>query len=243
MFDPEAARPLPGAVEVLHDLARELAVVVAVSGRSGSFLADRLELAAHRSPLRAVGLHGLEEALPDGSVRPRAGVASWRPAVEAARDELLAALPSGVRVEDKGYGITVHWRSVTASGAELEAIAAGATEVVQAVAARHGLVPRPGKASVELVLPLGIDKGTVVREQCGGLETAAFLGDDAGDLLAFRALEDLRATSGLRTLKVAVAGDEVPQSLVEAADLVLDGPGAAVGFLVALDARLRRSSF
>ena len=63
---------------------------------------------------------------------------------------------------------------------------------------------------MELVLPLGIDKGSVVRELCDGLARAAFLGDDAGDLLAFRALDELGTTSGLRTLKVAVTGDERP---------------------------------
>ena len=42
-------------------------------------------------------------------------------------------------------------------------------------------------------------------------------------------------------LKVAVTGAEVPHGLLEAADLVLDGPGAAVGFLVALAGRLRPS--
>ena len=94
---------------------------------------------------------------------------------------------------------------------------------------------------MELALPLGIDKGTVVTELCGTLERAAFLGDDAGDMFAFRALDELRATSGLRTVKVAVAGADAPRALVEAADLVLDGPGAAVGFLVALAARLHPS--
>ncbi len=218
-----------------------MAVVAAVSGRSGAFLAERLELVSYRSPLRAIGLHGLEEAFPDGSVRPVATAAEWRPVVEAVRDELAAAVPSGVRVEDKGFGVTVHWRSLRASGAELDAIAARATEVTETIAAEHGLVPRPGKASVELVLPLGIDKGTVVKELCAGLETAAFLGDDASDLPAFGALDELEVTSGTHVLKVAVAGVEAPRQLIESADLVLDGPRAALALLLALCERLSSS--
>jgi len=241
VVDPQAARPLPGALGALHDIARELAVVVAISGRSAAFLADRLEIERYRSPLRAIGLNGLEECFPDGTLQRRAGVAAWRPVIETVRDQILATVPSGVRVDDKGYGITVHWRSLSASGAELEAVAAQVTEAVRTIAAEHGLVPRPGKASVELTLPLGIDKGTVVTELCAGLERAVYLGDDAGDLLAFDALDRLRTTSGLRTLKVAVTGVEVPHGMLEAADLVLDGPGAAVGFLVALAGRLRPS--
>jgi len=238
VVDPQAARALPGALEALHSLSRELAVVAAVSGRSAEFLADRLELASHGSALRAIGLHGLEERFADGTVRRRAEVSAWRPTIEAARDELVAALPSGVRVEDKGYGITAHWRSIDASGPELEAIAARSTQVIRAVATEHGLLPRSGKASIELALPLGVDKGTVVTELCGNLDTACYIGDDAGDLFAFHALDELAATSGLRVLKLTVAGDEVPPEMLEQADLVFDGPRAAVGFLVELARRL-----
>jgi trehalose 6-phosphate phosphatase len=169
----------------------------------------------------------------------RPGVAGWRPVIEEARDQLLAGVPDGVRVEDKRYGVTVHWRSIPLSGGELEASAARAKELAAAVAAEHGLVARPGKSSVELALPLGIDKGTVVRELCGGLERAGFLGDDAGDLLAFHALDELRSEAGLRTLKVAVAGAEAPPALLAEADLVFDGPAGAADFLEQLAARVR----
>src|ERR1019366_8239907 len=113
--------------------------------------------------------------------------------------------------------VTVHWRSVEASGPELESIAARATAVVLRVGAELDLVPRSGKASVELALPLGIDKGTVVTELCRGLEVAAFLGDDSGDVLAFLALDRLRDSSGLRPLKIAVDSTEAPRQLIEEA--------------------------
>jgi trehalose-phosphatase len=230
---------LPGALRALHDLSRELAVVAAISGRSATFLASRLEVATHPSPIRAIGLHGLEEWRPDGTVELRPGVSAWRPAIEAARNELQSAVPKGVKVEDKGYGVTVHWRSVEASGPELESIAARATAVVLRVGAELDLVPRSGKASVELALPLGIDKGTVVTELCRGLEVAAFLGDDSGDVLAFLALDRLRDSSGLRPLKIAVDSAEAPRELIEEADLVLEGPPAAASFLEKLALRLR----
>jgi trehalose 6-phosphate phosphatase len=214
-----------------------MAVVAAVSARSAVFLASRLELGANSSPLRAIGLSGLEESFPDGTVKLRPGVSAWRPVVEAVSDQLLAAVPSGVRVEDKGYGLTVHWRSLSASGTELAAIAARTTEVVEAIGAEHGLLPWPGKSSVELALPLGIDKGSVVTELCGGLEAVAYLGDDIGDLVAFHALDRLRETSGRSTVKIAVTGAEVPPELLEEADLVLDGPSAASAFLEALAQR------
>jgi trehalose-phosphatase len=222
----------------LHTLARKLAVVAAISGRPAAFLADRLELARYRSPLRAFGLHGLEEAFANGTVRLRPGVSDWQPVIATVRDQLRRNLPASVEVEDKSYGVTAHWRSMLASKANLDAVTAQVTEVARHLAAEHGLVPMPGKASVELALPLGIDKGTVVTELCGTNERAGFIGDDTSDLAAFRALDELASSSGLRTVKVAVAGSDVPRALLETADLVLDGPGAAVGFLEALAARV-----
>jgi trehalose 6-phosphate phosphatase len=238
--DPEEARAAPGAVGALHELSREMALVAAISGRPAGFLAERLEMARYRSPLRAIGLHGLEEWSPDGTVGVRAEAVSWRPTIEAVHALLLAAIPAGVRVEDKGYGITVHWRSLGATGAELAAIAARTTGVVRAVGAEHGLVARSGKASVELAVPLGVDKGSVVSELCRELERACYLGDDLGDLLAFRALDRLGSTTGLVGLKVAVTGAEAPRDLLAEADLVLEGPGAASGFLLALAGRIHQ---
>ena len=182
----------------------------------------------------AIGLHGLEEWSPEGTVTLREGVSSWRPVIEKIYGRLVDAVPIGVRVEDKGYGITAHWRSVTASAAELEAIRTQATGIVTMIGTEYGLEARPGKASVELALPLGIDKGSVLTELSRGLEAAAYLGDDLGDLRAFRALDVLVATFGLRGVKIAVNGDEAPGQLLKEADLVLDGPNAAALFLEAL---------
>lgn len=215
-------------------------MVAVVSGRSAAFLADRLELDRYSSPLRAIGLHGLEEWTPDGALKLRPGVSAWRPVIETVGVALRAALPQGVRVEDKGYGITVHWRSVTTSGAELAALAAAATDTVQRIGVADGLLARLGKASVELAPPLGIDKGVVVKELCDGLEAAGYMGDDLGDLLGFQALEQLRNSSVLAAVKVAVSGEEAPRQLLEEADLVLEDPSAAGRFLEALAESVRR---
>lgn len=240
MTEPAAARALPEALRALHDLARKMAVVAAISGRPAGFLADRLELATYRSPLRAFGLHGLEEWSEGGLIKLSSGVSSWRPTIEAVRDRLLDAVPSPARVEDKGYGITVHWRSAAASGAELDSFAERTSHLVGAIGGEAGLVPQLGKASVELALPLGVDKGTIVTQLCDGLRTACYLGDDLGDLVAFRALDRLHETSGLVRLKMAVTGAEMPEELGKEADIVLDGPAAAAKFLSSLAGRLRR---
>lgn len=240
VVDPSFARPLPGAVSSLHTIARELRVAAVISGRPASFLAKQLELSRWRSPLRAIGLHGLEECLPDGTVMTAAGAQKWRPVIEIASKQIQARLPEGAKLEDKGYGITVHWRLAKEKHpADLGEIVARSRELALDVAARHGLIAHPGKESVELTLPLGIDKGTVISELCTGLGSAGYLGDDSGDLAAFKALDELASSCGLRAVKIAVSSAEAPAELIEQADLVMDEPRAAVGFLAALTDRLR----
>jgi trehalose 6-phosphate phosphatase len=153
----------------------------------------------------------------------------------------MAAAPPAIEVEDKQFGVTLHWRNAPdpAAAAEL------ATELAKALAVPRGLRTRLGKSSVELVPPAGVDKGAVVRrrlETCAA-RRAAFLGDDVSDLLGFAAIDDVVA--GTRTavapvsgLKIAVAGDDVPSELIERADLVLDTPEQAVRLLAELAQRL-----
>ena len=90
----------------------------------------------------------------------------------------------------------------------------------------------PGRASLELRPPVDLSKAQVVarRAKEEDLNAAMFVGDDTGDLPAFRALEDLRA-QGLRTVKVVARSDESPQALLDAADVVVDGPRGTVALL------------
>jgi trehalose 6-phosphate phosphatase len=245
---PERARPLPGAARSLRRLASHLAVVGIVSGRPVEFLVDRLELEAllpppaispgggssglHAYGLHAYGLHGLEHWSGSGTIEIEPAVLAWRDPVASARDGArLAALP-GVEVEDKVYGVTVHWRNAP----DPAVVEARAAMLAGELAAAHGLLARPGKASVELVPPVGVDKGTVMRRWGGDgrILRIGYLGDDVSDLLAFDALDSLAAEGGPRSLKVAITGPDAPPALLESADLVLGSPAAAVELLARL---------
>ena len=63
-----------------------------------------------------------------------------------------------------------------------------------------------------------------------GLRAALYAGDDLADLEAFTALDRL-AGEGLAALKVAVQGEETPDELLAAADLVTEGPEGLVDLL------------
>ena len=60
------------------------------------------------------------------------------------------------------------------------------------------------------------------------LEGALYAGDDFADLDAFAALD--RLSTGV-SIKVAVSGPETPEGLIEAADMVVEGPRALVPLL------------
>ena len=220
--DPDAARPLPGAPEVLRRLAVAFGRVAVVSGRPGAFLAEHLGLGAGgpTTALRVVGLYGLETVGADGTVAAAPEAEPWRAVVAEAADRAQASAPAGARVERKGLSVTLHWREVPAAEG-------WATSTVQILAAELGLVAHPARKSVELRPPVEVDKGTVVAGLAEGFGVATYLGDDVGDLPAFAALDGL-ARSGVRTARVAVASSEAPPSLLAAADVVLDGPEAVM---------------
>jgi trehalose 6-phosphate phosphatase len=77
----------------------------------------------------------------------------------------------------------------------------------------------------ELRPAVGFDKGDAVRRVVTevGAEAVVMAGDDRGDLVAFRAVEEL-AASGLAGLRVAVRSAESPPELLALADHVVDGP-------------------
>ncbi len=159
--------------------------------------------------LRLLGLYGLEGTSPG-------------PGAPVVRDvELAAAIVPEAWVEDKGVSVAVHYRQapdpVGARGTLLAAL--------RGVASARGLDVVEGKMVIELLPPDRPLKGGAVERLAEELDLAAvlFAGDDVADLDAFDALDQLER-EGLVTVRVAVRGEETPQALVEAADLVVDGP-------------------
>jgi trehalose 6-phosphate phosphatase len=227
--DADAAVPLSSAPAVLGRLAARFGVVAVVSGRPASFLAERL--AGAGSAVRLFGLYGLERVEAGRVVRDPA-VEPWLdPVAQVAAAARAQLRDLGVRVEDKGAAVTVHWRQAPEAGPAVATFA-------RAWGQRTGLALQSGRMALEFRPPLGIDKGSVVERLARGLSAACFAGDDAGDLAAFAALDRL-AKEGTRGVRVAVADEEVPDALVDAADVVVAGPAAALALFDALAASAR----
>jgi trehalose 6-phosphate phosphatase len=227
--DPADAQAPDRAADLLTRLAVGYRVVAVVSGRSVSFLSDRLFPTgqgggnattgrADRLPaVQLVGLHGLEWSGGNGEVVAVPGAERWRSVISDVAGRLSARVPPGVEVEVKGLAVTIHWRRAPQSAAQVAGL-------VSATSAACGLRTHPGRMSVELRPPLEFDKGTAIRQLVAGCSAACFFGDDVGDLPAFAALADLGAEEGMATTSVAVVDGESAPAVVQAADVVLSGP-------------------
>jgi len=201
---PIVARPELSAVPdetraVLVRLAERYRLVACVSGRAG----DDARRLVGVPGIRVVGNHGLELA-------PEAEALAHR--IAAFRDEV------GIPVEDKGLSLSYHYREAPdpmSAEAELLAVAARAEAA--------GLVPRWGRKVLEIRPPVEADKGTAVRALLAesGARRGLYAGDDATDLDAFAGL---RAAGLDHAVCIAVASDEGPDSLTNAADLTVGSP-------------------
>jgi len=194
---PEDAYPPPETRDELRRLVERYALVAVVSGRSGEDVSARLGVAG----VEVVGSHGLE--LDSLAERWRAQIRDFASDVAWPDDD----------TELKGLAVSFHYRSredERAAVRELEAVAERARD--------EGLVARFGRKVLEVLPPVGSNKGTAVRSllERDGLRRALVAGDDTTDLDSFRAVEELE-----HKLRVAVQAAESPTELAAEAELVV----------------------
>jgi trehalose-phosphatase len=195
---PEDAVAPPETRAELERLVGRYALVAVVSGRTGADVRSRLGV----DGVVCVGSHGLE-------AEPQAD--RWRRTLAAFAAD--APWPEN-EIELKGLAVAFHFRDQPderEAVRRLDAIADSARE--------EGLVARYGRKVLEVLPPVGSNKGTAVRQMLEerGLRRALAAGDDTTDLDSFAALDGLDTA-----VRVAVASAEGPPALVEAADIVVD---------------------
>lgn len=232
--DPRLAEVHPDVPDTLVALASVVRTVAIVTGRPArqALALGRLDevgaaIANQGRNLIVLGQYGNERWTSTErrviSPRPPAGLARFLTELPALLRQADAA---DAFVENKGLAVAVHTRRLPEPADALQRLA----PPLAALAARHGLAVEPGRLVVEVRSP-GMDKGLAVRRLAEESGAGAFLfaGDDLGDLVAFAAVDELRA-EGLATLLVCSASAE-ESALRDRADVVVEGPAGTVALM------------
>lgn len=197
-----------------------------VSGR-------QLETLRRRAPVRGAifyaGLHGLEIAGPGvGFQHP--GLEAGRATIEALRQAMSAEVVglTGVGIENKIFGFTVHWRR---AGGEARDRARAAFERLIVPLEESGEVyVQPGFDHADVIPNVRWNKGAAVRWIVDRVAAATgrpvwpmFVGDDLTDEHAFEAIGDdgvtvvvgVRPSSARHRLADPVAVEQLLQALAD----------------------------
>jgi trehalose 6-phosphate phosphatase len=233
---PITSEPADAAVpektrQVLRRLAERYALVGCLSGRRALDARRVVGL----DELAYAGNHGFELLLPgEDQVRPDPSLDGS----EADAPRFVASLDRsglervGIRTEEKGPIVALHWR-----GAPNEGAAESLAEEIASEAERQGLVPHRGRKVLEIRPDVALNKGIAVAALIPArrLDAALYGGDDRTDLDAFAALRTLAEHGELQTaVCIAVASDESPPEVSRAADLTVAGPDGFVQVLESL---------
>lgn len=179
---PQDVGPTPRRTALIKALSERLDHRLAVV--TGRQIADADRILDSACAVVA-GVHGLTIRCPDETI----SAAADAPAIQAALIEARAFAVDrpGVIVEDKGQGLTLHYRQAPERAVETVAFGRG-------LAASSGLRGQPGDMVYEIRQD-GADKGTAVRWLMSLAPFAGFrpifVGDDLTDEDGFRAVQAL----------------------------------------------------
>ena len=231
--DPSAAGVPEGTRSLLRALAKRYALVGCLSGRRALDARRVVGL----DELAYSGNHGFELLLP-GDTEPRPDPSLEGHEADAPRfvggldrEELER---TGIRIEDKGAIVALHWR-----GAENEGAAESLAHEIASEAEWQGLAPHQGRKVLEIRPDVAINKGIAVAALIPArpVNAALYAGDDRTDLDAFAALRTLHDDDVLSAIAcVGIASEESPSEVTAGADLTVPGPEGFVTVLEALAA-------
>ena len=206
-----------------REIADRFAVAAVVSGRRATVAREIVGL----EKLTYIGNHGFELLLAERAPRRAPRRSSARTAAAAARfaGELDAAEldAAGLRVEDKGPIVALHWR-----GAADEAGAEALAERIAAEAEAAGLVLHRGRKVLELRPPRRgrqghRDRVAAARHRRDGRALRRRRPHRPRRLLGARSARRHRGACG-HAVRIGVASAEGPAEIARRADLVVDGP-------------------
>jgi trehalose 6-phosphate phosphatase len=231
VLDPGDAAVPARTRELLRSLAERYALVGCLSGRRALDARRIVGL----DQLAYSGNHGFELLLPgEDEVRPDPSLDGHEGDAPRFVDGLDRSELErvGIRTEDKGAIVGLHWR-----GAENEGAAESLAHEIASEAEWQGLVPHHGRKVLEIRPNVAVNKGIAVAALIPArpVNGALYGGDDRTDVDAFIALRTLGDDGQLKaTACIAVASEESPPEVSEEADVTVPGPEGFVEVLETL---------
>ena len=215
----------PPTLPQLTQLASRLDLLAVISGRKAGALREIINIPG----IKYIGHYGMEwwengQAVLHPDVT--ASLADMRSV--AAELETLRSI-DGVIIQDKWASISVHYNTVQQPSTAKQQI----LDFLEKSPHIKNLRLMDEKTNIGIVPRLDIDKGTAVTRliQLHHLRGAIYLGDDIGDLPAFRAVRVGREKQGFMGLAVLVTGGETSHSLLDEVDFTLRGVPETETFL------------
>jgi trehalose 6-phosphate phosphatase len=216
---PQEARVSPAFREHLAVLTGKLELVAAISGRPVLEVREMVGIEG----MVYIGNHGLER-WQNGMVEFADGVQGYPAKVVAVKEELgnLLAI-EGLNYENKGVALAIHYRLCP----DRERARQKILEILKTSVLANQFRTLEGKMVVELRPPMGVNKGTAVKDlvEKYQLRGGIFMGDDTGDIDAFRVMHQKGFSS------LCVTADETPDDVSREADFSVNGVSDVARFL------------
>jgi len=242
--DPESAHIHPDAGEVLVEFAGQVRAVAVITGRPArqALALGGLEEVGNAigetgRELFVLGQYGNERWTSTDrrviSPKPPRGLATFTSELPRL---LRRADAVGAWVEEKGLAVAVHTRRLDDPDAAYERLLPILTEAAKG----HEMDVEPGRSVIE-IRAHGMHKGAAIHRLVDELavKAVAFVGDDLGDIEAFKAVDELRE-QGYPGLLVC-STPEAENPLADRADVVVDGPDGVLDLLRELTADIKHA--
>jgi trehalose 6-phosphate phosphatase len=207
----------PRVLPLLSALVSQVALLAVVSGRKAEALKNIVDIAG----IKYIGNYGMEHWENDQAVlhpNVTASLCSMR-AVAAELESLRAV--EGMIIQDKWATISVHYHMTPRPETAKQQI----LDLLEKSPHIKNLRLMDEKTNIGIVPRVDIDKGTAITGLIDGhhLRSAIYLGDDIGDIPAFKAIRQARQNRDFDGLAILVTSTDTSQSLLEEVDFTLDG--------------------
>ena len=212
---PDNARVTPENLRILEQLQKSISLVAVISGRSADDVAGKVGLPG----LVYMGNHGMEMWIEGkGKITDEVGV--YRDSLVAASLDIKKNMVKGMRFEDKGATLSVHYRQTGL----IESAIVEMTVVMENIADKHGLILSQGRKVFEFRPPVRIDKGIAIGNLVTQyqLDSVFFLGDDTTDVSAFQVARQLRESGQCVGYGLGVKSQGTPPIVLAEADCYVE---------------------